>query len=165
MRRSNKFYRQNEAEVMDSLGLKPTKNSGAGWVEKEDGQNEFVIAQLKSTDAQSISVKQKDIHTLQYNASVCHKIPIFVIQFLGTGEVYIQMKPEDIAEVAKYLDTGRCDVIKPIISADTPKGKAIHRKIKVIKTGDRSAFYDARQKQLEERVRNVKSQNKNNRKI
>ena len=27
-KRSFKFYRQNEAEVMESLGLKPTKNSG-----------------------------------------------------------------------------------------------------------------------------------------
>ena len=27
-KRSGKFYRRNEAEVMESLGLKPTKNSG-----------------------------------------------------------------------------------------------------------------------------------------
>lgn len=31
-KRSTKFYRRNEAEVMKSLGLKPTKNSGSGWV-------------------------------------------------------------------------------------------------------------------------------------
>ena len=30
--RSFKFYRKNEEEVMKSLGLKPTKNSGSGWV-------------------------------------------------------------------------------------------------------------------------------------
>ena len=51
-KRSFKFYRQNEAEVMKSLGLKPTKNSGSGWIEKEDGQNDYIICQLKSTDAQ-----------------------------------------------------------------------------------------------------------------
>jgi hypothetical protein len=28
MKRSGKFYRKNEAEVMRDLGLKPTKNSG-----------------------------------------------------------------------------------------------------------------------------------------
>ena len=32
MKRSGKFYRKNEAEVMKALGLKPTKNSGSGWV-------------------------------------------------------------------------------------------------------------------------------------
>lgn len=30
--RDFKFYRKNEEEVMKSLGLKPTKNSGSGWV-------------------------------------------------------------------------------------------------------------------------------------
>lgn len=32
MKRSGKFYSKNEAEVMKALGLKPTKNSGSGWV-------------------------------------------------------------------------------------------------------------------------------------
>ena len=32
MKRSGKFYRKNEAEVMKALGLKPTKNSGSGGV-------------------------------------------------------------------------------------------------------------------------------------
>ena len=65
MKRSGKFYRKNEKEVMESLGLKPTYNSGSGWVEKEDGQNEDVICQLKSTDAQSIKINQKDIRILE----------------------------------------------------------------------------------------------------
>ena len=58
-KRTGKFYRKNEAEVMKSLGLIPTKNSGSGWIEKEDGQNDYVICQLKSTDAQSIKVTKK----------------------------------------------------------------------------------------------------------
>ena len=80
-RRSTKFYRKNEADVMSALGLKPTKNSGAGWVEKEDGQNDHLIAQLKSTDAASISIKHRDIEILEANALVAHKVPVFVIQF------------------------------------------------------------------------------------
>jgi hypothetical protein len=31
-KRTTKFYRKNEEEVMESLGLKPTKNSGSGWI-------------------------------------------------------------------------------------------------------------------------------------
>lgn len=106
MKRSGKFYRNNEADVMKSLGLKPTINSGSGPIEKEDGQNEFIICQLKSTDAQSIRIVQKDIHTLEYNASVTHKLPVFAIQFLNTNEIYILVKPDIIEDVAKYLQTG-----------------------------------------------------------
>lgn len=104
--RSFKFYRKNEEEVMRSLGLKPTKNSGSGWIEKEDGQNDYVICQLKSTDAQSIKVNQKDIRTLEKNANIEHKIPMFAIQFLNTGEVWLMLKPEDLPDASEYILTG-----------------------------------------------------------
>ena len=104
--RSFKFYRKNEEEVMKSLGLKPTKNSGSGWIEKEDGYNDYVICQLKSTDAQSIKVNQKDIRTLEKNAMIEHKIPVFAIQFLNTGEVWLMIKPEDLQDAAEYILTG-----------------------------------------------------------
>lgn len=106
-KRSIKFYRKNEEEVMAALGLKPTKNSGAGWIEKEDGQNDYVICQLKSTDAQSIKVNQKDIRILERNAAVEHKLPIFAIQFLNTGEVWLMAKPEDFMSVSEYIETGK----------------------------------------------------------
>lgn len=104
--RSFKFYRKNEEEVMKSLGLKPTKNSGSGWIEKEDGQNDYVICQLKSTDAQSIKVNQKDIRTLEKNATIEHKIPMFAIQFLNTGEVWLMIKPDDLPDASEYILTG-----------------------------------------------------------
>ena len=124
-KRSTKFYRKNEEEVMKALGLKPTKNSGATWLDKEDGQNEYLICQLKSTDHQSISVKQKDIRILEDNANVSHKIPMFAIQFLNTGEVWLMARPEDFTEVAKYIDTGKCEKPQCIeledVSAPKPK--------------------------------------------
>ena len=97
MKRSGKFYRNNEAQVMKSLGLTPTKNSGSGWIEKEDGQSEHVICQLKSTDV------------LSYNAAVTHKIPVFAIQFLQSNEVYLIVKPEVLCDAAKYIETGEYD--------------------------------------------------------
>ena len=106
MKRSGKFYRRNEAEIMKSLGLKPTKNSGSGWIEKEDGQSENVICQLKSTDANSIKVNKKDLDVLSYNAAVAHKLPVFAIQFLQSSEVYLIVKPEMLCEAAKYIETG-----------------------------------------------------------
>lgn len=108
--RSFKFYRENEREVMEKLGLKPTKNSGSGWIEKEDGQNDYIICQLKSTDKQSISINQKDIRILEQNAGVSHKLPVFAIQFLNTGEVWLMAKPEDFTMVSQYLKNGEVDI-------------------------------------------------------
>lgn len=107
MKRSGKFYRKNEADVMKALGLEPTVNSGSGWIEKEDGQSEDVICQLKSTDSTSIKLGQQDLQTLEYNASVCHKLPVFAVQFLNNGDVYLVMKPELLEELAMYLETGQ----------------------------------------------------------
>lgn len=80
-------------------------------IEKEDGQNEYLICQLKSTDAVSIRIQQKDIRTLEYNADVSHKLPIFAIQFLNTGEVWLMAKPEDFTEVAEYINTGKVETL------------------------------------------------------
>lgn len=91
---------------MKSLGLKPTKNSGSGWVEKEDGISDAVICQLKSTDKESIKLNKRDIDVLNYNAGVCHKMPVFAIQFLQSNEVYLLVKPDMLADVAKYIETG-----------------------------------------------------------
>lgn len=110
MKRSGKFYRKNEKEVMESLGLKATPNSGSGWIIKEDGQNDYLICQLKSTDAQSIKINQKDIRILEHNASVEHKLPVFAIQFLNTGEVWLMAKPEDFTEVSEYINTGKTKI-------------------------------------------------------
>lgn len=109
IKRSGKFYRKNEAEVMESLGLKPTINSGSTWIEKEDGQSEDIICQLKSTDANSIRIVKKDIDTLIYNSMVVHKLPIFAIQFLNTNEVFLLVRPEDIIQVSKSLNGERID--------------------------------------------------------
>lgn len=102
-KRSGKFYRKNEAEVMRSLGLEPTPNSGSGWIVKEDGQNEDVICQLKSTDAMSIKINLKDIETLEYNALVAHKLPVFAIQFLCNNQTYLLVKPEDLQDVSGLI--------------------------------------------------------------
>lgn len=75
-------------------------------VEKEDGQNDNVICQLKSTDANSIKINKKDIDTLNYNASVSHKLPVFAIQFLQSNEVYLLLKPENLSEVIEYINAG-----------------------------------------------------------
>lgn len=106
MSRSGKFYYKNEREVMESLGMKQTPGSGNGWIAKEDGENEHVLCQLKSTDAASIKVNKLDLDKLEYNAGVTRKMPVFAIQFLQSNQTYLLVKPEDLKNVAKYLETG-----------------------------------------------------------
>lgn len=65
-------------------------------IEKEDGQSDQAICQLKSTDKQSISIKQNDLHTLEQHALESHKLPVFALQFLNLDEVWIMVKPEHI---------------------------------------------------------------------
>ena len=152
-KRSFKFYRQNEAEVMESLGLKPTKNSGSGWIEKEDGQNDFVICQLKSTDAQSIKVNQKDIRVLEKNARIEHKLPMFAIQFLNTNEVWLMVKPEDIQQITEYIKTGECYIHENVMDdeGDTLEDLTIKSISKVIKSSEdaRIAFMNEQQKKYD----------------
>lgn len=101
--RSGKYYRANEREVMEQLGLSPVPGSGSGWIHKEDGENGQVLCQLKSTHAESISVKRQDLETLEFHAAVAHKIPVFAIQFLETDDVYLLVRPMDLQAAAAYL--------------------------------------------------------------
>lgn len=149
-RRSTKFYRKNEADVMSALGFKPTVNSGAGWIEKEDGQNDFLIAQLKSTDAASISIKQKDIQILEHNAVITHKVPCFVIQFLNDNSVFVMARPEDLEQVVAYINTGKCEAnVSDLITEGYEVTKAINKvQVKTSKAG-RESFWKQKEKEQE----------------
>lgn len=146
-KRTTRFYRKNEAEVMEALGLQPTKNSGAGWVEKEDGQNDHLIAQLKSTDASSIKVNLRDIEVMEANALVAHKVPVFVIQFLSTGDTFIMARPSDMEQVVKYINTGKCQ--RPTDGFDLSKGKKPKVKVITSSEGSRDEFWNNKRKEAE----------------
>lgn len=133
MKRSGKFYYKNESEVMEMLGMKQVPGSGNGWVAKEDGENEKLLCQLKSTDSNSISVKKIDVDKLLLNAEVEHKLPVFAIQFLKSGEVYLLVRPLDINEVVKYLETGIVDRNEDADVVDVKKRK---RRMKTVKSSE-----------------------------
>lgn len=162
MKRSGKFYRNNEAQVMKSLGLVPTKNSGSGWIEKEDGQSEHVICQLKSTDANSIKVNKKDLDTLGYNAAVSHKIPVFAIQFLQSNEVYLLVKPEVLCDAAKYIETGEYDSgqsHEEFIGVDLSEFEdmtAVPKRVIKSSSNSREQFHEERDKKYRKEKRSAK---------
>lgn len=107
MKRSGKFYSKNEKETLRKLGLRPIPFSGAGWIEKEDGENENVLVQLKSTEASSYRVDILDIKKLEYHSSVSNKIPVFIIQFLKHDKIYALVNLEDLEELNEALNGKR----------------------------------------------------------
>jgi len=148
-KRSTKWYRKNEMEVMADLGLVGTKNSGAGFVEKEDGYNEYVLAQLKSTDGQSIKVCLDDIEKLEYHAKVEHKLPVFVIEFNQTNDVYILVKPIDLPNMSQYLKTGQAVVSENHIELANIEAPTIKKMITSSASG-KNKFTKSKEKQREE---------------
>ena len=125
---------------MKSLGLEPTPNSGSGWIVKEDGQNENVICQLKSTDKSSIKINKLDLDKLEYNSIITHKIPVFAIQFIESNEVYLLIKPENITELSEYLNTGHVVAQRELLV--NPNEIAENNKpAKVIKSSNKRKAY------------------------
>ena len=78
-------------------------------MEKGDGQNENVICELKSTDANSYRINKQDLDTLEYNSIVAHKLPVFALQFLKSNELYLLVKLENIVDIVKYIITEEVD--------------------------------------------------------
>lgn len=158
MKRSGKFYRKNEAEIMRSLGLEPTPNSGSGSIWKEDGQSEHIICQLKSTDAQSIRVNKKDLDVLSYNAEVAHKLPVFAIQFLQSNEVYLIVKPEMLCEAAQYIKTGKYESANEFVGIDLSEHETMTSTTsKIIRSSSnaREKFHQENERKFEKEKRSA----------
>ena len=98
-KRSGKFYSKNEKQTLKSLGLEPAPASGAGWVVKEDGENEALMVQLKSTDSLSYRLSRLDMKKLEFHADVSHKVPVFLVQFLKDDRLYAIVDVKNIDDL------------------------------------------------------------------
>ena len=160
MKRSGKFYRNNEASVMKMFGLTPTPNSGSGWIVKEDGENEDVVCQLKSTDAFSIRVCKKDIDTLVYHALVSHKLPLFVVQFLKSNEVYFLVRPIDLYDIAQSMLGGekanREQLLCDIDVSDVDEISIVNKKCIKSSSDARKTFIDENDSKFRKRSKSAK---------
>lgn len=97
MKRQAKAYRNREKKIMKENNLTPVPLSGAG-IDKEDGKSETIIAQLKSTAKDSYILKVSDLKILFENATITHKIPLFLIDFMEHNLLLCCFKKEDIAK-------------------------------------------------------------------
>lgn len=162
-KRTGKWYSKNEKETLLKIGLTPTKRSGAGFIEKEDGYNEKVLAQLKTTDADSYRLKLDDLEKLKYNSMVAHKLPLFIIQFMKTGELYLVIKYEDIKDVTlsmlgvedlsdlKYEPRG--EIVAVLSSYKNDEEETCEAPIIKTSAEAREKFYEERKEEWEKRKR------------
>ncbi len=147
MRRKGKFYSKNEKEVMKGLGLTPAPASGAGWIVKEDGENELSMVQLKSTDSTRYTLDMLDMKKLEYHAQVSNKIPIFLVQFLQEDRMYAIVPVDSILDLSKVLETGH---VQERISIKPEKLVSSRALIRSSKTS-RDKFFEEKEKQYGKR--------------
>lgn len=105
-KRSGKFYSNNEKKTLESLGFVPSPMSGAGWIVKEDGENDVAMVQLKSTDSSSYRLDILDMKKLEYHAYVSNKVPIFLVQFLKQDKVYAIV---DVSNIDDLYEAFNCN--------------------------------------------------------
>lgn len=105
-KRSGKFYSNNEKKTLESLGFVPSSMSGAGWIVKEDGENDVAMVQLKSTDSSSYRLDILDMKKLEYHAYVSNKVPIFLVQFLKQDKVYAIV---DVSNIDDLFEAFNCN--------------------------------------------------------
>lgn len=147
MRRKGKFYSKNEKEVMKGLGLTPAPASGAGWIVKEDGENELSMVQLKSTDSTRYTLDMLDMKKLEYHAQVSNRIPIFLVQFLQEDRMYAIVPVDSILDLSKALETGH---VQERISIKPEKLVSSRALIRSSKTS-RDKFFEEKEKQYGKR--------------
>lgn len=105
-KRSGKFYSNNEKKTLESLGFVPSPMSGAGWIVKEDGENDVAMVQLKSTDSSSYRLDILDMKKLECHAYVSNKVPIFLVQFLKQDKVYAIV---DVSNIDDLFEAFNCN--------------------------------------------------------
>ena len=148
-KRTGKFYFRNEKELLSSLGLTPAPQSGAGDVVKEDGENERIMVQLKSTDSDSYRLQMLDIKKLEYHAEVSHKVPVFLIQFLKHDKVYAVFELDYLEDIYNSL----------LLKKSHPKKKEIVEEISVNRSIVKSSK-NAREKFLREKEKQYEKRKK-----
>lgn len=102
-KQSTRFYRKDERNTNDDYGLKTRADSGANWVNKLDGENDHMIASIKSTEKASFSIKFADLHELEYQALVANKLPIFLVKDLTSDKRYLIIEESNLPDTAKHF--------------------------------------------------------------
>lgn len=143
---------------MKMLGLTPTIASGSKWVEKEDGYNDEVLAQLKSTEHGSFRITMDDLKKLEYHAMVEHKAPVFLIDFIKPDRLYLVVEVNNIQEVYNHLfgnnlsmaNKPQPTIINELLQKDQDETASQLNRCKIT-SGNKEKFWEEKQQEYENR--------------
>lgn len=102
-KRLSRYFFKLEKKIMEKLGLKGTQGSGSGWLEKEDGYNDTLLAQLKCTDKRSYNLSLDDWNKLEHHSNVSKLTPFFITYFVGNDQTFITCRVEDLKKVCEGI--------------------------------------------------------------
>ena len=88
------------------------------------------------------------MRVLEKNAGIEHKYPVFAIQFLNTGEVWLMVRPEELTEVSNYIKDGKTTRPSSIFTELTePEEMYVQQEMKVTSaSGARERFHGMQQR-------------------
>lgn len=158
--RSSKFWFKHEKEILKRLGLTPTARSGSGWIEKEDGYTDHVLAQLKSTEASSYRITLDDLRKLEYHAAVENKIPLFIIDFVEPDRQYLVLDVDHIKEVYETMFLGKFPAEVNIMEMGEDENTGPQRRVIKSDPGAREEFKTAKEEYKERQAAKWKQRKK-----
>lgn len=93
---------------MRRLGFNPQPLSGASWILSEDGESATLMAQLKSTEGESISVKKQTITDLVRHATIAHKTPVLILEWVGAYKLicFLSGDIDAIVQLKEQMQNG-----------------------------------------------------------
>ena len=79
---------------------------------------------------------------------MCHKIPVFAVQFLETQEVFLLVKPGTLKEAAKYLEAGEYITANEFVGVDLTEHEVLKpKKVTSIKSSSKAREQFNREKE------------------
>ena len=90
--------RKQEERVAEEFNGKAQPGSGNQWHSKGDVSSEDFIIECKQTRHASFTLSLRDLKKIERFAKEKAKLPVFIIEFMGSGE-YVVLRKEDFLDV------------------------------------------------------------------
>jgi len=101
-----KDSQRQERRLSTLVGGSVNSGSGNGWIRKADVRSEKELWELKITSAKSYSLKDAELSKHNDQAIVDGRIPVFMIEFDGSGNEWIILSKDDYLELRNKVWDG-----------------------------------------------------------
>jgi hypothetical protein len=101
-----KDSQRQEARLAKSWAGTVNSGSGSGWIRKSDVRTEYELVEAKITSSKSYSLKDAELQKNYDYALMDGRIPIFMVEFQGTGNKWVIMQYDDYETLREGLDIG-----------------------------------------------------------